>query len=225
MNSLCRSEHVNATLRNRRVTDFRQIGRGNGKFLRQQWNDPPQHPRRLSMPVQQNQGQPGTSGELVPLHPIDFRVGRSDRRIRGLCGYRAHCDQNAKQGARGTPHRSYPAPGSRASRLAKVSSGLDAAAARLAAHRALIASASWARRSGERLSVLFFLPRFAARRAAAARAAAFLFAAASFAFISASSFRFNLASFLGPSRSRVSSRRIFFLRVLAFIKERIASPT
>ena len=116
MNSLCRSEHVNATLRNRRVTDVRQIGRGNGKFLRQQWNDRPQHPRSLSMPVQQNQGQPGTSGELVPLHPIDFRVARSDRRIRGLSGYRAHCDQNAKHEARAarpsaaTKRRAGPAP-------------------------------------------------------------------------------------------------------------------
>ena len=93
-------------------------------------------------------------------------------------------------------------------------------AALLAAQRARTASASWARRSGERLSVLFTLVRVAARLAAASRAASFLFAVASFAFTSVSSFRFNLASFLGPSRRRVSSRLIFFLRVLAFIKER-----
>ena len=144
-----------------------------------------------------------------------LRSERKTRRARRApCGYQTAC----------RPGSSGPCPRV-VSRLAKVSSGLGAAAARLAAHRALIASASWARRSGERLSVLFTLVRLAARRAAAARPASFLFAAASFAFTSASSLRFNLASFLGPSRSRVSSRRIFFLRVLAFIKERITSPT
>ena len=75
--------------------------------------------------------------------------------------------------------------------------GFGAAAARLAAHRALIASASWARRSGERLSVLFTLVRLAARRAAAARAAAFLFAAALIRFHQRFKFPLQLGEFLG----------------------------
>ena len=110
-----------------------------------------------------------------------------------------------------------------------------ASAARLAAHRAFIAAASCARRSGERLSFLFaflafrlFVPAgfvggcvvkppsffwvgaedLAVRRASRARAADF---------VTASSFRFSLASFFGPSCRRASSRRIFFLRVLSFI--------
>src|SRR4029450_4747772 len=40
-------------------------------------------------------------GEPVSLALLiwttDFRVGRSDRRIRGLSGYRAHCDQKANK--------------------------------------------------------------------------------------------------------------------------------
>jgi hypothetical protein len=114
-------------------------------------------------------------------------------------------------------------------------SGEVASAALLAAHRALIAAASCSRRSGERLSFLFFFfgtPAFSALagldfaverrfflRAAAAWAIDFLFAFAAFACTTASSFRFSLASFFGPSSSRVSRRRIFFLRVLAFIRE------
>jgi hypothetical protein len=40
----------------------------------------------------------------------------------------------------------------------------------------------------------------------------------------AASFRFHLASFGGPSCKRVSSLRIFFLRVLRFIGKRIMLP-
>ncbi len=117
------------------------------------------------------------------------------------------------------------------SRLADVSGGV-ASAALLAAHRALIAAASCSRRSGERLSFLFTflgagaLAGFArdlavelrfVLRAAAARAIDFFLAFAALAFAKAASFPFSLASFFGPSSSRVSRRRIFFLRVLIFI--------
>lgn len=117
---------------------------------------------------------------------------------------------------------------------------LAAAAALFAAQRAFIVAESCARRSGERLS-LFFTFRGAAGLAAAdcfaatgrflgelvgeafaarvapACAANFFRALAASAANCAASFRFNLASFLGPSESRVSSRRIFFFRVLDFI--------
>jgi hypothetical protein len=120
------------------------------------------------------------------------------------------------------------------SRLTEVSGGVVSAAL-LAAHRALIAAASCSRRSGERLSFLFTfmgaLDLFAAAGfpcdfagvlrfflpAAAARAVDFFFAFAALAVTKAASFPFSLASFFGPSSSRVSRRRIFFLRVLNFI--------
>jgi hypothetical protein len=88
----------------------------------------------------------------------------------------------------------------------------------LAAHLAFIAAASRARPSGERLSLLFaFLtvPGFFA--AAVARAADFLAAFSAFAASAASSFRLNLASFCGPSRTRFSSRLIFFLKFFSFM--------
>ena len=107
------------------------------------------------------------------------------------------------------------------SRLVEVSGGVVSAAL-LAAHRALMAAASCSRRSGERLSFLFtFLG--AGALAGFARAFAvelrfdFFFAFAAFAVTKAASFPFSLASFFGPSSSRVSRRRIFFLRVLSFI--------
>src|SRR5439155_16046413 len=117
--------------------------------------------------------------------------------------------------------------------VAEVSGGV-ASAALLAAHRALIASASCSRRSGERLSFLFtflgadpcvpagFTCDFAVELrfflpATAARAVDFFFAFAALALAKAASFPFSLASFFGPSSSRVSRRRIFFSRVLSFI--------
>lgn len=124
--------------------------------------------------------------------------------------------------------------------------GAASATALLAAHRAFIAAESCARRSGERLSFRFtFLaaPRafssagfglevfvwfggdaLTARRGLAARTAASLLALAAFAATAASSFRFSLASFLGPSCRRVSSRRIFFLRVFSFISDKERAP-
>ena len=120
--------------------------------------------------------------------------------------------------------------------VAEVSGGV-ASAALLAAHRAFIAAASCSRRSGERLSFLFtflgatalfaaagFACDFAVElpfflRAAAARAVDFFFAFAALAFTKAASLPFSLASFFGPSSSRVSKRRIFFLRVLSFTRE------
>src|SRR5207248_5511285 len=113
-------------------------------------------------------------------------------------------------------------------------SGGVASAALFAAHRALIAAASCSRRSGERLSFLFtflgadactpagFTCDFAVELrfslpARAARAIDFFFAFAALALTKAASFPFSLASFFGPSSSRVSRRRIFFLRVLNFI--------
>src|SRR5207253_9538813 len=118
------------------------------------------------------------------------------------------------------------------SRLAKVSGGV-ASAALLAAHRALMAAASCSRRSGERLSFLFtflgagalacFARDFVVElrfflRATAARAIDFFFAFAALAVTKAASFPFSLASFFGPSSSRVSRRRIFFVRVFSFIR-------
>src|SRR6478672_12120202 len=117
--------------------------------------------------------------------------------------------------------------------MAEPSEGV-ASAALLAAHRALIAAASCSRRSGERLSFLFtflgadpcapagFTCDFAVELrfslpAPAARAVDFFLAFAALAFTKAASFPFSLASFFGPSSSRVSRRRIFFLRVLSFI--------
>ena len=118
------------------------------------------------------------------------------------------------------------------------------AAALFAAHRAFIAAASCARRSGVRLSFLFtFLAalglltaasrvwvgvkrRFffsvrpevlALSRVLLARAADFLFFLAMPAFVTASSFCFSLASFFAPFCRRASSRRIFLLRFLGFI--------
>ena len=105
------------------------------------------------------------------------------------------------------------------------------AAALLAAHRAFIAAASWARRSGERLSFLFTggfavtRPFFSwvcaepliLRRARPARAADFLLALPPAAVVAAPSFCFSLANFVAPFCRRASSRRIFFWRVLSLI--------
>src|SRR5439155_9263356 len=98
---------------------------------------------------------------------------------------------------------------------------------------ALIAAASCSRRSGERLSFLFtflgadpcapggFTCDFAVELGSFSRAPAarvdFFFAFAALALTKAASFPFSLASFFGPSCSRVSRRRIFFFRVLSFI--------
>src|SRR6266550_5445446 len=98
------------------------------------------------------------------------------------------------------------------------------AAARFAAHLALIVSASCARRSGVRLSFLFtFLGALGSFTAAAGflsalppYAADFLFVEAAAAVSAAPSFCFSLASFLPPFCSRASSRRILFLRLLSF---------
>ena len=89
------------------------------------------------------------------------------------------------------------------------------AAARLAAHLALIVSASCARRSGVRLSFLFtFLGALGSFTAAAGFLPALPPGAA--AVSAAPSFCFSLASFLPPFCSRASSRRILFLRLLRF---------
>ena len=98
-------------------------------------------------------------------------------------------------------------------------------AALLAAHLAFIAAASWARRSGERLSFflvfLGLLGFFAAvdreDLVAVARAADFLLAFIAFAASVACNFCFSFASFFGPSRNRFSNRSIFFRRLLIFI--------
>src|SRR5262249_34503268 len=94
-------------------------------------------------------------------------------------------------------------------------------AALLAAHLAFIAAESCARRSGERFSFLFALLAavFLAStiRAAAVRAADFLAAFNAFAASAASSLRFRLANFCGPSRTRFSSRLIFFLKFFNFM--------
>src|SRR6266480_27045 len=87
-----------------------------------------------------------------------------------------------------------------------------AAAARLAAHLALIVSASCARRSGVRLSLLF---TFLGALGSFTAAAGFL-PALPVALSAAPSFCFNLASFFPPFCSRTSSRRILFLRLLNF---------
>src|SRR5260370_21168388 len=120
-----------------------------------------------------------------------------------------------------------------------------AAAALLAAHLAFIAAASCARRSGVRLSFLFtfFAPlglstaagcvrAIGAKRrsslwirsealtvlpALPARAADFFFFFAAPVVAAASSFCFSLASFVGPSRRRFSSRRIFFFKFFSFM--------
>src|SRR5262249_12915701 len=94
-------------------------------------------------------------------------------------------------------------------------------AALLAAHLAFIAAESCARRSGERFSFLFALLAAgflaSAISAAAARAADFLAAFKVFAASAASSLRFRLANFCGPSRRRFSSRLIFFLKSFIFM--------
>lgn len=114
-----------------------------------------------------------------------------------------------------------------------------------------MAAPSWARRSGERFSFLFTVPAgfffgastvflegfaferlfltgvedLAERRAApAVRESNFFFAFRAPAFSIAANFRFHLASFPGPFCSRVSSLRIFFLRVLRFIGIPIMLP-
>src|SRR6266540_4074073 len=107
----------------------------------------------------------------------------------------------------------------------------------LGGHLAFIAAASCARRSGERFNFLFaflteagffaafcagdFFPidaeGLAAGRAAAARAADFLAAFIAFAASAAWSFCFSLASLCGPSRTRFSSRWIFFLKFFSFM--------
>src|SRR5207249_3086773 len=98
------------------------------------------------------------------------------------------------------------------------------AAALLAAHRAFIAAASCARRSGVRLSLLFtFLAALGLLTAAVcirtlpARTADFLCFLAALAATAASSFCFSLASFFAPFCRRTSSRRIFLLRFLGLI--------
>jgi hypothetical protein len=70
----------------------------------------------------------------------------------------------------------------------------------LAAQRAFIAAASRARCSGEKFCFLFAC-----------------LACIAFTASLASSFRFSLANFFGPSRKRFSSRRIFFLKFLSFV--------
>lgn len=88
-----------------------------------------------------------------------------------------------------------------------------------------MAAASCARRSGERFSFLFaFFARLGffalgvcAERTAVARAADFLAAFNAFAASSRCNFCFSLASFLGPSRRRFSSRWIFFLKFFSFM--------
>src|SRR5262245_10082492 len=96
-----------------------------------------------------------------------------------------------------------------------------ASAALLAAHLAFIAAASCARRSGERFSFLFaFLAAgllASALRAAAERAADFLQAFNAFTACAASRLRFSSASFSGPSRRRLLSRLIFFLKSFIFM--------
>lgn len=103
---------------------------------------------------------------------------------------------------------------------------LSAVAALLAAQRAFIAAESSARRSGERLTVLFTflgapclrLPFGLAgvfalllRAGGSGRRVAFFFASAN------PRLRFSLASLVGPSRRRFSSFRIFFFRVFSFM--------
>jgi hypothetical protein len=115
------------------------------------------------------------------------------------------------------------------------------AAALLAAHLALIAAASWARRSGVRLSFLFaplaapdrfavaagFTPAFDGRRSlflstdaealpALLAPADLLVGLAAVRVSAAPSFCFSLASLFSPLCRRASSRRIFFLRFLIF---------
>ena len=114
------------------------------------------------------------------------------------------------------------------------------AAALFAAHRAFIAAASCARRSGVRLSFLFaFLAavgrcltsvrrswigvkrRFLALfRVSLARAVDFL---AVPPFVAAASFCFSLASFFAPFCRRASTRRIFLRIFLGFIEISCAS--
>jgi hypothetical protein len=86
----------------------------------------------------------------------------------------------------------------------------------LAAHRALIAAANCARRSGERFSFLFGF-FVALGFFALARAADFLAAFNAFADSASCSLRFNFASFCGPSRNRFSSSWIFFFNFFSFI--------
>ncbi len=115
-----------------------------------------------------------------------------------------------------------------------------AAAALLAAHLAFIAAANCARRSGVRLSFLFFFPAtrgsltvdpgftspaerrffwigtvaFELLRAFSADAVDVALVLAAVAVDAASSFPFSLASFFAPFCRRASSRRILFLRFL-----------
>ena len=116
-----------------------------------------------------------------------------------------------------------------------------AAAALLAAHLAFIAAANCARRSGVRLSFLFFFPAtrgsltvdpgftspaerrfffwitaaaFELLRAFSADAVDVALVLPAVAVDAASSFPFSLASFFAPFCRRASSRRILFLRFL-----------
>src|SRR5262249_24933200 len=94
-----------------------------------------------------------------------------------------------------------------------------------AAHLALIAAASCARRSGERFNFLFafltgrrfFALAFSVEDLAVARAADFLAAFNVFAASAAFSLSFSLASFFGPSCRRFSSRWIFFFKFFSFM--------
>ena len=124
------------------------------------------------------------------------------------------------------------------SRSVEVSRGFAAAAARLAAHRAFIAAASCARRSGERLS--FFFTFLAAPcpvgdadfgfffwvdvEDLAARAPDFFFVLPAVVVV-APSLRFSSASFFEPSCKRASSRRIFFVSFLSFMSEQHSSDS
>jgi hypothetical protein len=132
------------------------------------------------------------------------------------------------------------------SRSFEVFCGFASAAAFFAAHRAFIAAASCARRSGERLSFLFTVlaargvfaladitgasavtrlfffwvcaELFILRRAPPERAADFLLVLPAAAVAAASSFCFSLASFFAPFCRRASSRRIFFRRVFFIMR-------
>ena len=106
----------------------------------------------------------------------------------------------------------------------------------MAAHRAFIAAASCARRSGERFSFLlgFFAPAgFFAPVAgsvdffpaeAVARAADFLAAFNALADCASCNLRLSLASFWGPSRRRFSSCWIFFFNFFDFMIVLLFAP-
>src|SRR5206468_8343770 len=101
---------------------------------------------------------------------------------------------------------------------------LPPSAVLFAAHLALIAAASCARRSGERFSFFFgFFVRLGFF--ALARAADFLAAFNAFADSASCSLRLNFASFCGPSCKRFSSSWIFFFNFFSFIFVLPLAPT